>query len=215
MPCASSSRGPKPDGERTAAKLRARGCEVLVGAAAARSSCSRPISAAGLGRAWCMTSANAARRRRAASAAGGTVAAAGLHGRPAHRRTPARSVGFADVTSRGRQRAGSRASDRGAATGVRAPLLYLAGEDRAGDLAGDLAAAGIVGADRGGLSRRQGRDPAGASCEPRWRPAGSTACCIFRGAAPRPISTARGRAGILDRALAPVHYCLSHRWRSR
>ena len=43
----------------------------------------------------------------------------------------------------------------------------------------------------------------------RSRPAGSTGSCTIRGAAPRIYLDCAKAAGVLERALAPVHFCLS------
>ena len=133
---------PDPDGERTAATLRARGCEVLAAPLLQVELLADAVLGVGPWSALAMTSTNAAH-------------AAGRHPRRAEltplpvfavgRRTAdaARAAGFGDVTS-----ADGDMSDLVRLIGARCrtdapPLLYLAGEDRAGDLAGDLAAAGV------------------------------------------------------------------------
>ncbi len=127
---------PQPDGERTAAALRARGHHVLH----APLMRIEPVAAdipAGPFAAILITSANAARavaaHARRSALNGIPVFAVGRHSAEA-----ARDAGFAEVIS-----AGGDANDLArlvAARGAAGPLLYLAGEDRAGDLAGDLAA---------------------------------------------------------------------------
>lgn len=132
---------PEPDATRTAQTLRARGHEVLV--VPLSSTRSLVPELAGSYAAVLMTSANAARalavhpraaavRPHPAYAVGGRTAEA------------AREAGFANVES-----ADGALADlvRLVATrfaGNRMPLLYLAGEDRSGDLAGELAALGIA-----------------------------------------------------------------------
>src|SRR5262249_12653496 len=131
---------PEADGERTAAKLRARGCEVLVGALIEIEMVTADFEVEGWG-ALVITSANAA-------------AAVEQHPRRAEllrlpvftvgRRTAdsVQQLGFASVQcAQGNQQELVRliaAEYRSVA-----PLLYLAGEDRAGDLAGDLGSADI------------------------------------------------------------------------
>lgn len=129
---------PRPDGLRSAARLRALGHEVihapLMRSETLAADFTGPFAAV------LMTSANAAR-------------AAGDHPRFAELRTlpvvtvgdrsaeVAREVGFADVTSA--QGALDDLVRLAVARFANARLLYLAGEDRAGDLAMELAAHGI------------------------------------------------------------------------
>ncbi len=132
---------PQADSERSAAALRARGHEVLV----APLMRIEPV-AADLRPSWgavIITSANAAAAIVAHPARADLVKlpvfAVGRRSADA-----ARQAGFIDVTSAGghlrdlvRVIAERRAD-------AKAPLLYLAGEDRAGDLIGDLAVHGIA-----------------------------------------------------------------------
>jgi len=132
---------PEPDARRTAARLSAWGHEVRIASLLDIEA----IPAADLGappwQAVLMTSANAARAMAAHSrfqelrslpvlAVGETTAEA------------ARAAGFADVTS-----AGGHAGDLAALAGRRCakgmPLLYLAGSDRARDMAAELAPCGL------------------------------------------------------------------------
>jgi uroporphyrinogen-III synthase len=132
---------PVPDGERSAAMLRARGHEVVVAPVLRME-----IVAAAFGQgpfaALVITSGNAMRalasHPRRDELARLPVFAVGARSAEA-----AREAGFSDVVS-----ADGDVSDlvgllvaRFAGLGV--PLLYLAGEDRAGDLAGALAAHGV------------------------------------------------------------------------
>ena len=88
------------------------------------------------------------------------------------------------------------------------PLLYLAGEERAGDLAGDLAAAGIeVATAVVYRARRAGGVSAG-------RPRGAGAGWIdgvlhFSRRSAETYLGCAAAAGLTEQALAPVHYCLS------
>jgi uroporphyrinogen-III synthase len=137
---------PEPDGERTAATLRGRGHDVMVAPLLRVEAIACRLPDAPFG-AVVMTSANAAR------AVAAHPQRDRLTTRPVFtvgRQTAeaARAAGFHDVTSadgdqgdlvallRGKFAGGSKALSKQA-------LLYLAGEDRAGDLAGDLAAGGV------------------------------------------------------------------------
>lgn len=132
---------PQPDGERTASALRAHGHEVLLAPLMQVESV-----AADLGGGWgavIVTSANAP------GAIAGHPARAVLLMLPVlavgkRSADAAREAGFTDVTSAGgdvRDLLRLIAERRADAT---APLLYLAGEDRAADLIGDLQVRGIA-----------------------------------------------------------------------
>jgi len=132
---------PEPDAARTAALLRARGHEVLT-APVLRVDAMAPELGSGPWSGLLLTSANAARalaahprRRELYDAA---VLAVG-------RRTAdaARDAGFADVSSADGDVAAlaDLAAKKFAGTGAR--LIYLAGEDRAGDLAENLSRRGL------------------------------------------------------------------------
>ena len=131
---------PEDDAARTAQELRARGHKVLVAPLLHIEALSAELR--GPWAAALITSANAARavsvHHRGVDILGLPVFAVGDRSAEA-----ARGAGFTDVISAdgalpdlARLVAG-RCAPRGA------PLIYLAGEDRAGDLAGDLAAHGI------------------------------------------------------------------------
>lgn len=132
---------PQSDGERTAAVLRARGHEVLVAPLMRVESI-----AANLGGEWravVVTSANApiAIMESAARSALIRLPLFAVGQRSAE---AGRQAGFRDVVS-----ADGDARDlvrliAAHVTGGGAPLLYLAGEDRAADLLGDLSARGIA-----------------------------------------------------------------------
>ena len=131
---------PQPDGERTAARLRARGHDVrlapLLRVQMVECELAKQAYAAVV-----MTSANAAR------ALAGHPRRAALTALPAFtvgRRTAdaARAAGFTDVHSADGDKADLAALVRARCGGSRAPLLYLAGEARAGEL--DLVACGVA-----------------------------------------------------------------------
>ncbi len=131
---------PEPDASRSAAALRQRGHAVVL----APLTRMEPLAAelAGAFDAVLVTSANAARAI-AAHARANELRARPLFAVGARSAQAGRDAGFANVIS-----ADGALADlvRLVATHVRggARLLYLAGEDRAGDLAGDLGRHGIV-----------------------------------------------------------------------
>lgn len=130
---------PEPDGERTAAQLRARGCDVMLSPLLHI----EPVVAE-LGGGWdalALTSSNAVR----AVAVHPSLAA--LRAIPVYAvgnrsAGAARAQGFAHVISADGN-AGDLASVMLAKLHRPARVLYLAGEDRSDDLAGTLAGAGI------------------------------------------------------------------------
>jgi uroporphyrinogen-III synthase len=198
---------PDPDGERTAATLRARGCEVLVAPLLQVELLTDAELGAGPWGGLVMTSSNAAH------AVGRHPRRAELTPRPVFavgRRTAdaARAAGFGDVTS-----ADGDVTDLVRLIGARcrgdaAPLLYLAGEDRAGDLAGDLAAAGLRVAT---VVVYRAIAAAGLPV--------SVLAALGAGRLDGVLHFSRRSAeiyldcaqtaGLLDKALAPFHYCLS------
>jgi len=197
---------PEPDGERTAQKLRARGCDVLLAPVLQIELLHEADFGAGPWQAVAMTSANAAhvlaqhpRRMELVVLPVLTVG----------RRTAeaARAVGFTDVASAngneqalaqligGRYRGGNK-------------ILYLAGEDRAGDLAAAVAPQGIR-VDTVVVYRAI----AAACLTPEVATAlqagtVDAAFHFWRRSAAIYLDCARA-AGVLDSALKPFHYCLS------
>src|SRR5438552_17462803 len=132
---------PQSDGERTAATLRAQGHEVLV----APLMRVEPVTADLHGKwgAVIITSANAPNAIADDSARAALVKLP-LFAVGQRRAEAARQAGFMDVTSAGgdvRDLVLTLAARRADA---KAPLLYLAGEDRAADLLGDLPPRGLV-----------------------------------------------------------------------
>jgi uroporphyrinogen-III synthase len=198
---------PEEGGERSAAALRARGHEVLLAPLLRIES----IASANLGAlpwtAILLSSANAARaiasHPRIGELTALPVLAVGVQTAQA-----ARAAGFTDVQS-----ADGDAQDliRAAATrfaGHRAPLLYLAGEERARDLAGNLA--GLV--VRTVVTYRAVKT---AKIPPALQAA--LAAGRLDGVLHFSLRTAEAyvacarSAGLLDKALAPIHFCLSPR----
>src|SRR5947199_4816114 len=132
---------PEPDATRTAQALRQRGHEVLVSPLLSVQTIDADF--AGPYGAVLMSSANAARaiavHRRSAE----------LHRLPAYTvgsRTAdaVRDAGFTNVESADGALADLIQLVATRFAGNQTPLLYLAGEDRAGDLAGELAARGVM-----------------------------------------------------------------------
>ena len=165
-----------------------------------------PVAAdlAGTWGAIVITSANALQA--VPATADGANNAAGVCRRRSQRRGSA-AGGICRGQFRGRrcQRSGAIIAER--AAGAKAPLLYLAGEDRAGDLVAQLAAHGIAAEMK--VVYRAVAAPFRRSWLPRLKPAMSTPCCIFPGAAPNSLLTAPGRQASPARREAVRHLCLS------
>jgi len=198
---------PEPDGERTAQKLRARGCDVLLGPVLRIRHLEDADLGAGPWDAVAMTSANAAHALERHSR---RLEVTRLPALTVGRRTAeaARAVGFTNMASaNGNEQALAHLIGAHIARGN--ILLYLAGEDRAGDLATAVAPHGVrvetvvvyraVAADR--LP-----EPAAAAVR-----AGEVNGVLHfsRRSAVIYLDCARA-AGVLDSALKPFHYCLSN-----
>jgi uroporphyrinogen-III synthase len=196
---------PEPDSERTAAALRDRGFDVLVAPLLRFETTDADLDHGPWG-AIAFTSANAVRavvaHSRLKELLSLPVFAVGPRTAEA-----ARTAGFADIVSAdgskddlvrviaGRWRTG-------------APLLYLAGQDRTGDLAAELEAAGVP-----ARMRVVYRAVAVADLPDSMRQAlvnGRIAGVLHFSQRSAAIYVDRTRAaGILDKALLPSHYCLS------
>jgi uroporphyrinogen-III synthase len=198
---------PEPDAARTAQNLRVRGCDVLLAPILRIRLLDQPDLGAGPWDAVAMTSANAAhaleRHSRRLEMTRLPVLTVG-------RRTAdaARTAGFADIASaNGNEQALAHLIGTRLARGNK--LLYLAGEDRAGDLATAVAPHGVrvetvvlycaVAAER---------LPDAAAAALR---AGEVNGVLHfsRRSAVIYLDCARA-AGVLDNALQPFHYCLSN-----
>jgi uroporphyrinogen-III synthase len=188
---------PQADGERTAAALRARGHEVLL----APLMQVEPVVAdlSGEWRAVVITSANALPAASAAALKRLPLFAVGRRSADA-----ARQAGFVDVTSADgdardlvRLLVARRASN----------LIYLAGEDRAADLSGELATHGIAVETR--VVYRAVTVPYPPALIDALRTDGLDAALHFsKRSADNYVAGARG-TGLLGPALALRHYCLS------
>lgn len=195
---------PQADGERTAAALRARGHQVLLAPLMKVEQVSADL-AGGWG-AVIVTSANAP------AAIASHPARAALSKLPAYavgRRSAeaARAAGFAEVASAdGDVRDLVRLiAERGA--GAKGPLLYLAGEDRAVDLIGELGARGIAAELR--VVYRAVTAPFPPPLVTALKTGALDAVLHFSKRSADNYLAGAGSAGIAEQALAVKHLCLS------
>jgi uroporphyrinogen-III synthase len=195
---------PRPDGERTAGALRARGHEVLV----APLMKVEPVPA-DLGGDWgavVITSAHAP------AAIAGNPARAALLALPLlavgqRSAEAARAAGFTEVTSAGgdvRDLLRLLVARRPDAV---APLLYLAGEDRTADLIGDLSVNGIA-AEMKVVYRAVTAPYPPVLIEALQAGEVDAVLHFSKRSADNYLSGAKA-AGLLAQALAPRHVCLS------
>lgn len=198
---------PEPDVERTAAALRARGHDVLV-MPLLRIEPIRDVALdAGPWGAVLLTSANACRALAAhknfAQVVGRPAFAVGARTAEA-----ARAVGFGEVISADGDVAAltrlvaSRLSDRSL------PLLYGAGETRAGDLAGALAADGFA-VRMVILYRTVAAQVMTPDIRARLTAGGIDAVLHFSRRSAEAFLAVVQSAGLLSRSLKIQHYCLS------
>jgi uroporphyrinogen-III synthase len=196
---------PEPDAQRTAAALRAQGHDVV----AAPLLRIAPVTDAQIGdgpwAAILITSANAAdaiaAHARVTPLRALPVFAVGQRSAEA-----VAAAGFADVTS-----ADGNVTDLARLVAARmqpaAPLLYLAGEDRSGDLAGDLRARGF--AVETIIVYRAVAATGLPTVAAEALSSGIDGVLHFsRRSAEAYVNAARA-AGMLANALKPVHFCLS------
>jgi uroporphyrinogen-III synthase len=203
---------PEPDAERSAAALRHHGHEVELAPLLQIKAIRDADFGAGPWSGLVVTSRNALdavdSHPRRAELLRLPIFAVGRHTAAA-----ARAAGFLDVAAAGGNVQELAQHLRGwaqEAPACRGPLLYLAGQDRSGDLAGDLAA---VGQDVATVAVYR------AVKVDRFPPALATALAagridgvlhFSRRSAEAYLDCARA-AGLLDQALAPSHYCLSQK----
>jgi uroporphyrinogen-III synthase len=201
---------PEPDAQRTAAALRRRGHKVDLAPLLQIEALADVELGSGPWSALVLTSRNALdavdfHPRRAellalrVFAVGRSTAAA------------ARAAGFGDVVAAGGNVADLVQHLRGwtpEAGASRGPVLYLAGQDRSGDLAGDLTVDGQIVATAVVYRavKLDGFPPTTSAALAAGQIDG--VLHFSRRSAQAYIDCARA-AGILDRALAPVHFCLS------
>jgi uroporphyrinogen-III synthase len=198
---------PEPDGERTAQKLRDRGCDVLLAPALRIKHIDQADLGAGPWDAVAMTSANAAH---ALERHVHRLHITRLPALTVGRRTAeaARVAGFIDIASAdGNEQALAHLIGARLLRGNK--ILYLAGEDRAGDLATAVAPHGVrvetVVIYRAVAAQRLAEPAMAALC------AGEVNGVLHfsRRSAVIYLDCARA-AGVLDSALRPFHYCLSN-----
>jgi len=196
---------PAPDGERTAQKLRARGCDVVLAPVLQIELLNNVDLGVGPWNAVAMTSANAAQALAQHPRRMELVALPVL---TVGRRTAeaAHAVGFTDVASAdgneqalagligGRCRCGNK-------------VLYLAGEDRAGDLAAAVAPRGVR-VDTVVVYRAVAAQQLAEVAAALQAGTIDGVMHFSRRSAAVYLDCARA-AGVLDSALTPFHYCLS------
>ncbi len=195
---------PEPDGERTAAALRARGHAVTLAPLLRMETIDCALAGETYG-AVVMTSANAARAiarhpRRDALAA--------LPAFTVGRRTAAaaRAAGFRDVQSADGDKADLVDLLRARGAGQGRPLLYLAGEDRAGEL--DLAACGVA-VVTAVVYRAVRAERFPPPVEMALAKGEIDGVLHFSRRSAQAYVDCAAAAGIRERALAPVQFCLS------
>lgn len=196
---------PQPDADRTAETLRARGHQVLL-TPLMQLEMLRPDVGSGLFAAILITSANGAR----AAAAHPRVAELQklpLFAVGARSAAAARAAGFADAVS-----ADGDAEDLARLVaerfrGTKAPLLYLAGADRSGDLAGDLGRRGF--AVHTAIVYRSVALPYPDALLQALRRGEVDAVLHFSRRSAELYVQGAVKAGVGHEALTPAHYCLS------
>jgi uroporphyrinogen-III synthase len=195
---------PEPDGERTGAALRARGHDVLLAPLLRVEAIACDLGDAAYG-AVVMTSANAAR---AVAAHPSRAALAALPAFTVGRRTAAaaRAAGFADVRSADGDKADLAALIRADYEAARGPLLYLAGEDRVGEL--DLAASGIAVVTTV-IYRAVATERFPAAVAAALAAGAIDGVLHFSARSAQAYLTCASRADVIAPALAPLQLCLS------
>jgi uroporphyrinogen-III synthase len=196
---------PEPDAQRTAAALRAQGHNVIIAPLLRIAPAADAQIGAGPWAAILITSANAAHAiaAHASVTPSRTLPVFAVGRRSAEAMAAA---GFADVTT-----ADGNVSDLARLVAAQlqpaAPLLYLAGEDRSGDLAGDLRARGF--AVETIIVYRAIAATGLPSAAAEALAGGVDGVLHFsRRSAEVFVDTARA-AGVLESALQAVHFCLS------
>jgi uroporphyrinogen-III synthase len=197
---------PESDAAGTANALRARGHDVMLAPLLRVEliACALPADRPG---AVIMTSANAAHAVAAhPRCAELTPLAAFTVGR--HTAAAARAAGFDDVRSADGDRSALVDLVRAHGGGKDRPLLYLAGEERAGDLIGELAAHGIrvLSAIAYRAVKVEQFPPAVAAALVQGELDG---VLHFSRRTAQAYLDCAARARLLDQALRPLHFCLS------
>lgn len=196
---------PEPDGERTAATLRTRGHDVMLAPLLRIEAVADADLGGGPFAAILLTSANGARalakHQRRDELLELPVLAVGRSSADA-----ARSAGFADAVSADGDSGDLARLAAACFGGIRRPLLYLSGEDRAHDLASALAVRGLAVCTVVIYRAVKARS---------FTPEALAALAGIDGVvhfSRRSVETYLDCAvEVLDRALKPVHFCLSPR----
>ena len=196
---------PTPDGERTAQKLRARGCDVVLAPVLQIEFLNNVELGAGPWNAVAMTSANAAQALAQHPRRMELVALSVL---TVGRRTAeaAHAVGFADVVSADGNEQALAGLIGGHCRGGN-KILYLAGEDRAGDLAAAVAPWGVR-VDTVVVYRAVAAQQLAEVAAALKAGTIDGVMHFSRRSAAVYLDCARA-AGVLDSALMPFHCCLS------
>ncbi len=195
---------PHPDSVRTAGALRARGHEVLQAPLMRVEPLAVDLS--GTWGAVIVTSANAPAAI-AGNPARETILKLPVFAVGRRSADAAREAGFANVTSAGGdvrdlvRLIAERRADAGA------PLLYLAGEDRAADLVGELAVHGIATDMR--IVYRAVTAPFPPELVAALKSGEVDAVLHFSRRSADNYLAGAGQAGLLEQALGPRHFCLS------
>jgi uroporphyrinogen-III synthase len=196
---------PEQDAERTAAALRAQGHQAIIAPLVRIETISDAQIGAGPWAAILVTSANAAHTIKAHARFEDLCAVRvfTVGERSAH---AMRAAGFADVTS-----AGGSVNDLARLVTERmnpqTALLYLAGEERSGDLAGDLRAQNFV-VHTAVVYRAVAESKLPAAAASALANGIDGVLHFSRRSAETYVNAARD-ADVLARALSPVHFCLS------
>jgi len=195
---------PEPDGKRTATALRALGHEVLIAPLMTVQSVSADLS--GHWGAVIITSANApmAIAENSAKAALTKLPLFGVGQRSAD---AARETGFPNVTSAGGDVRDLMRTLSAQRPDAKAPLLYLAGEDRATDLVAELSARGIAAEMR--VVYRAAAAPFPSALIEALKAGEVDAVLHFSRRSAENYAAGARQAGIAEPALAVRHLCLS------
>jgi uroporphyrinogen-III synthase len=195
---------PREDSERTATALRAKGHDVLIAPLLRVEAVDAKLRTNWGG--IVITSANAAAALATNAARDGLIKLP-LYAVGKRTADAAREVGFTDIVTAGgdvrdllRTIVARRADEKG-------PLLYLAGEDRSGDLIGDLTVRGIA-AEMAVIYRAAAAPFPGALIDALKAGAVDAVLHFSRRSAETYLAGAAA-AQIAEAALAVRHYCLS------
>ncbi len=195
---------PQDDSERSAAAVRARGHEVLIAPLMTVETVKTELRTN-----WgavIITSANAALAL-ADHPAGGELIKLPLYAVGRRSAEAARKAGFTNVTASGGDLADLLRTISARRPDAKAPLLYLAGEDRSGDLIGDLAVHGI--AAELAVIYRAVTAPYPPDLIAALKQGTVDAVLHFSRRSAENYLNGAKKAGIESQSLQPRHFCLS------